>query len=81
MYIVFTDVKPVWLVLMVMAFMVLLIPVLAVCLLWITNDRSLMGRYRNGWLTNLVLVTLVVIALYLTYERGVDLWNDLGGLR
>ena len=80
-YIVFTDVKPVWLVLMVMAFMVLLIPVLAVCLLWITNDRSLMGRYRNGWLTNLVLVTLVLIALYLTYERGLDLWNDLGGLR
>ncbi|MEE8160192.1 MAG: Nramp family divalent metal transporter [Acidobacteriota bacterium] len=80
-YIVFTDVKPVWLVLMVMAFIVLLIPVLAVCLLWITNDESLMGRYRNGWLTNLVLVTLVLIALYLTYERGLDLWNDLGGLR
>ncbi len=80
-YIVFTDVKPVWLVLMVMAFMVVLIPVLAVSLLWITNDRSLMGRYRNGWLTNLVLVTLVLIALYLTYERGADLWNDLGGLR
>ena len=80
-YIVFTDVKPVWLVLMVMAFMVVLIPVLAVSLLWITNDRSLMGRYRNGWLTNLVLVALVLIALYLTYERGADLWNDLGGLR
>ena len=66
---------------MVMAFIVLLIPVLAVSLLLITNDRSLMGRYRNGWLTNLVLITLVLIALYLTYEKGVDLWNDLGGLR
>lgn len=80
-YIVFTDVQPVWLVLMVTSFLVLLIPLLAVCLLWITNDKSLMGEYRNNWLTNLVLLTLVLIAIYLTNERGLDLWNSLGDLR
>ena len=80
-YIVFTDVQPVWLVLMVTSFLVLLIPLLAVCLLWITNDKSLMGEYRNNWLTNMVLLTLVLIAIYLTNERGLDLWNSLGDLR
>ena len=42
-------------------------------LLRITNDRSLMGEYRNGWLTNTILVILVVVAVYLTYINLVDM--------
>ena len=79
-YIIFTDVKPVWLVLAVMALLVLLLPVLGISLLWLTNNKSLMGEYRNSWLTNLILTAMVLVALYLTFQRGVDLWKNLGDL-
>ena len=79
LYIIFTGTRAVWLVLMVNAFIVLLIPVLAIPLLMITNDKSLMGRYRNGWLTNGILIFLTFVAVYFTYKNAVELWNNLVG--
>jgi len=73
LYILFTGVNPIWLVLSVNALFAVLIPVLTPALLRITNDKSLMGEYRNGWLTNTILVILVVVAVCLTYINLVDL--------
>ena len=67
-----------WLVLMVNSFYVFLIPVLVVVLLIITNDGSLMGKHKNAWLTNLVMVTLVIFSLYFTYRHLMGLWEKLG---
>ena len=69
LYIIFTGVSPVWFVLMVNAFVVVLIPVLVAVLLIITNDERLMGEYKNGWLTNMVMLLLVVVTVYLTWNR------------
>lgn len=77
LYVLFIGVKPVWLVLAVSAFMVVLIPVIAVSLLIITNDARLMGKYRNAWPTNLVMCILILVALYFTYRNGVALWEQL----
>ena len=78
LYIVFTGVRPVWLVLMVSTTLVVLIPVLVLSLLKITNDRELMGDYRNGRFTNGVLILLVVVTVYLSYLNLVELWDWLG---
>ena len=69
LYILFTGVRPVWLILLVNSIVVLLIPVLTPALLKISNDANLMGRHKNNWLTNLILVFLVIVAVYLTYEN------------
>lgn len=79
LYILFTGARPVWLVLTVSSVVVVLIPVLALSLLKITNDRSLMGQYKNGWVTNSVLVTLVLVAIYFTYQNVLELWPKLVG--
>jgi len=79
LYIIFTETRAVWLVLMVNAFIVLLIPVLAIPLLMLTNDKSLMGKYKNGWLTNGILVFLTCVAVYFTYKNAVELWSNLVG--
>ncbi len=79
LYVIFTDTSAVWLVLIVAAFPVLLIPILGLSLFQITNDRKLMGDYRNGWLTNSVLILLVLISLYFAYSNGNDLWNSVFG--
>jgi len=47
--------------------------------LMITNDKSLMGKYRNGWLTNGILIFLTFVAVYFTYKNAVELWNNLVG--
>ncbi len=70
----------VWLVLMFNALQVMLIPILAVPLLKITNDRRLMGDYRNGWLTNSIMGILILIALWFTYQNAVNLWTNLDRL-
>ena len=71
--------RAVWLVLMLAAFLVLLIPLLGISLLKITNDQELMGDYRNGWVTNFVLITLILIAMYFAYENGTNLWESAVG--
>ena len=78
-YVIFTDTRPIWLVLMVGVFIVLLIPILAISLLKITNDRDLMGQYRNGWFTNTILVMLTLVAFFITYQNGRELWKNLVG--
>ncbi|MBI3666264.1 MAG: Nramp family divalent metal transporter [Acidobacteria bacterium] len=80
LYILFTGVSPVWLVLAVSSLVVALIPILALCLLMITNDKNLMGPYRNGWFVNAVITFLVLIAVYFTYRNGVDLWHKFAKL-
>ena len=72
LYIVFTEVSPVWLVLMVSSMVVLLIPVMALALIKITSDESLMGEYKNHWMTNAVMVVLVLVSIYITYVNLVD---------
>ena len=69
LYILFTGVQPVWLILMVNSIVVLMIPVLTPALLKISNDKNLMGRHKNNWLTNCILTLLVLVAIYLTYEN------------
>ena len=79
LYIFLTNVRPVWLVLTVIAIQVVMIPLLATSLLIITNRKSLMGEHRNGWFTNLVMGTLVLLALYFTYVHAGEFWNSLTG--
>lgn len=69
LYILFTGVQPVWLILLVNSIVVLMIPVLTPALLKISNDKNLMGRYKNNWLTNCILTLLVLVAIYLTYKN------------
>ena len=76
LYVLLTGVSPVWLTLAVSALVVLLIPVLTPVLMKITSDRSLMGEYRNSWLTNTIMVFLVLAALYVTYFNLTEWWNS-----
>ncbi len=77
LYILFTGVRPVWLVLVFSSVVVMMIPILAVALMIITNKKDLMGKYKNGWVTNAILALLVTIALYFTWENAVELLRNL----
>lgn len=74
LYILFVDVSAVWLTLVFTATTVVLIPVLAFPLLKITNDKNLMGRYTNSWFTNVVIILLIVVSIYLTYRNIMNWW-------
>ena len=79
LYILFTGVRPVWLVLILSAVVVVMIPILAVALMIITNKKDLMGKYKNGWFTNTVLVLLTLVALYFTLFINLpDFLRNLG---
>ena len=65
LYVLFTTWEPVYLVLMLNALMVVLVPVLAIALLKLTNDKSLLGERTNGWPANLTLVTMIVTSIWL----------------
>ena len=78
LYILFSGVRPVGLVLMVNSLYVFLIPMLVIALLVITNDAKLMGKYKNGWITNVVMTVLVLFSLYFTYQLAGELVADVG---
>ncbi len=77
LYVVLTKAEPVALALTVRSLVVVLIPILGAALLVLTNDKALMGRHRNGWLSNLAMSLMLLISLYLTGRNGLELWRRL----
>jgi Mn2+/Fe2+ NRAMP family transporter len=77
LYILFVHARPVWFVLMVSSMVVVVIPALALPLLRLTNDRKLMGKHTNGWFTNMVLLMLIVVSFYFTYQNILSVWQQL----
>lgn len=59
------DIKPITAILLAQASNGLLLPVIAVLLLWVANSRGLLGDHRNGWFANLAggLAVVLVAAL------------------
>ncbi len=77
LYIVFLNVEPVALTLLVRSMVVIVIPILVGSLMKIANDRTLMGEHRPGWFSNLVMALLVVISVYLTVKNAGEWWQTL----
>ncbi len=70
LYVFFTDLTPVALVLLANAMLLPAIPLLTVALARITNDRAMMGSFGNSWLTNAALALLILVTTYLSYENA-----------
>lgn len=73
LYILYTTVRPVWLMLMASSASVIVVPVITFALLKLTADRRVMGEHRNGWLTNGVLVFVGSVACYFLYQNALEL--------
>jgi len=41
----------------------LLLPVVAVFLIWVANDEKVLGRHKNSWLVNFLGITVVLVTL------------------
>jgi len=46
----------------------LLLPILAVYLLWIVNDKALMGKYVNSKLINIIGVVVIIVTLLIGFK-------------
>jgi Mn2+/Fe2+ NRAMP family transporter len=79
LYIVFLNVEPVALTLLVRSMVVIVIPVLIGSLLVIANDRARMGVHRPSVFSNSVLVLLVIVSVYLTVRDAGEWWHLLVG--
>ena len=77
LYIVFLHVEPVALTLAVRAMVVIVIPVLVGSLLFLANNRKLMGDHRPGLFSNAVLTLLVLVSIYLTFKDSAEWWRLL----
>jgi Mn2+/Fe2+ NRAMP family transporter len=53
------------------------LPIVAVMMFRLTTDKKVMGAYVNGWFSNLVLIVAVICALFLAWQGGQDLIQDL----
>lgn len=57
----------------------LLLPGLAVILLWTVNRSKLMGNYRNGWIANCIAIAIVLFISVLTLRKlGLAILSWLG---
>jgi manganese transport protein len=78
-YILATSAKPVWLVLVASASVIVVVPVISFALLRLTADARIMGQHRNHWLSNAVLAFVGLVASYLVYRNALNLWNTWFG--
>ena len=61
--------KPVWLIIIYAVAGAFFMPLLALLLLLMNNRRAWLGDLKNGWLTNLVLLSSVLVFGLLTYTE------------
>ena len=66
--------RPIWLVVIYAVLGSLFMPFLAATLLFMNNDRRVMGSLGNGWLANSALVLCLGLFLYLL---GAELLSQL----
>lgn len=74
LYVLFTRWEPVVIILIVNSLMVVLIPVLALALLRLTNDRRRLGSNTNGWATNSILAVMIVVSIWLMLRNLIHWW-------
>jgi Mn2+/Fe2+ NRAMP family transporter len=79
LYIVFLNVEPVALTLLVRSMVVIVIPVLVGSLMKMANDRTLMGEHRPSAINNTLMALLVVVSVYLTGKNAAEWWQRLTG--
>jgi Mn2+/Fe2+ NRAMP family transporter len=79
LYVFLTDWTPVGIVLMKAAFNLVLLAPVTMTILWLTGSKKIMGNHANTWSTNGVLILIVVTALYLTYQGGLELLATFEG--
>lgn len=66
--------KPVSLVIIYGALGALFMPFLAITLLWLLNSKRIGQDFRNGWITNSILVGTILIFAYLGIVELIDLF-------
>ncbi|MGJ5819352.1 Nramp family divalent metal transporter [Paludibaculum fermentans] len=74
LYVLFTNWEPVVIILIVNSLMVVLIPVLALALLRLTNDRKRLGDHTNRWSSNVVLSVMIVVSIWLMLRNLINWW-------
>lgn len=74
----FTDWKPVPLLMASAAMAAVVLPAIIIMLLRLTADRKFMGQHVNGWFVNTVLVVSAVTAIYLGYQSVMELLGGTG---
>lgn len=72
-----TPWKPVWIVLFEAVLLAVLLPVMVAVLLWLTNRRDLMGRYRSSVSSNGAMLGVMAATAYLVYRNLVEWWPAL----
>ena len=72
LYVFLTDWKPVGLVLAQSASSVLSLPVIICVILWLTANKKTMGKYANGWLTNVILAAAALTTVFLAFKAGTE---------
>lgn len=79
LYILYTSVRPVWLMLATSSASVVVVPIISIALLRLTSDRRIMGEHRNHWSANAVLMFLALIACYFIYQNALEIQATLFG--
>ena len=79
LYVLLTDWQPLPLVLITAVLVALLLPVTVSVLLWLTSSRALMGRHANGWAIRLLMVSLILTTLYVSWQSALGVLDGFAG--
>jgi Mn2+/Fe2+ NRAMP family transporter len=77
LYVFFTSLEPLFLVLLSSAVVALLLPVMTGVLLWLTTRKDTMGTHVNGPVATAMMVCISLATFYLAYQNALELWAKL----
>jgi Mn2+/Fe2+ NRAMP family transporter len=72
------DARPVFVMIISQAFNALILPATVLCILYLANQKKLMGEYSNTWRANGVLVAILLFSLFTSWNGIKGVWALVG---
>lgn len=75
----FFGARPVLVMIVSQAFNAIILPITVACIFYLTNKEELMGTYKNGMVSNVILVAILLFALFTSALGIKGVWHLIAG--
>lgn len=71
--------RPVLVMIVSQAFNAVILPITVACIFYLANRKDLMGAHRNGLVSNLILIAILLFSLFTSFIGVKGVWQMLAG--
>jgi len=69
--------RPVLVMIVSQAFNAVILPITVICMFYLANKKALMGTYKNGLVSNVILTAILLFSIYTSFMGIKGVWQEI----